>query len=52
MVDFKVFANIGFYTLIVLGFLMLCGLREGAPAFISILGMVVLAVYFATKNNL
>jgi hypothetical protein len=51
MVDFKVFANIGFLSLIILGFLMICGLPEGGPAFISILGMVLLALYFAGKNG-
>jgi hypothetical protein len=51
VVDFKDFANIGFFALLILGFLMICGLPEGVPAFISILGMVLLALYFANKNG-
>lgn len=51
MVSFNDFAGIGILSLVFLGFLMICGLPEGGPAFISILGMVLLALYFANKNG-
>jgi uncharacterized membrane protein YphA (DoxX/SURF4 family) len=50
-IDFKDYAGIGIIALLILGFLMVCGLFQAAPAFMAILFMTGLAVYFGNKNG-
>jgi len=49
-IDFKDYASIGIFTLLLLGFVILCGLSEAVPAFMAILFMTGLAVYFGNKG--
>lgn len=49
-INFQDFAGIGVFALLITGFLMLCGLSQAAPAFMAILFMTGLAVYFGNKG--